>query len=248
MPPGPDTYKSMTELYAKEQEGINYTKEWYMHRWRYKTSGSYKKENEIFIMAPHGGGIETGTTELALATAGFTNDFNAHPVTSKKYDYFIFNGINSKSKNDDLHVTSSKYDDPVANELVRHSLISLAFHGCTDEQPVETTGTGYKACLIGGLDKPFKKILNRRLDEAGFNAFITTQESLNGDIPENIINTNRRKTGAQFELTTSFRNSLFGTNTRYGRRISTNADFWRFVNVIRECIELYKFRLSVSKI
>jgi phage replication-related protein YjqB (UPF0714/DUF867 family) len=247
MPDGDDTYPSMTALYAdlKLKEGINYTKEWYMHRWRYKTSGDYKKKNEVFIMAPHGGGIETGTTELALATAGFTDDFNAHPATSKKYDYFIFNGTNSKEKNDELHVTASNYDDPVANELVKHSLISLAFHGCTDEQPKQSTGEGYKACLIGGLDKPFKKILDQRIDGAGFKAIITTQESLNGDMPENIINKNRRSEGAQFELTTSFRKSLFGTDTRYGRRMTTNPDFWRFVNIIRECIELYRFRLSI---
>src|SRR5438093_12528034 len=82
MPEGPDHYASMTALYAHEVEGINFTKEWYRHRWRYETFKNYKEENEIFIMAPHGGGIESGTTELALATAGFTNDFNGQPATS----------------------------------------------------------------------------------------------------------------------------------------------------------------------
>jgi len=82
------------------------------------------------------------------------------------------------------------------------------------------------------------------LKEAGFPAFITAQNSLDGDLANNIINKNKRKAGAQFELTTSFRKSLYGINTRTGRRTSTNADFWLFINIIRESIELYKVQLS----
>jgi phage replication-related protein YjqB (UPF0714/DUF867 family) len=243
MPEGPDHYASMTALYAHEVEGINFTKEWYRHRWRYETSRNYKGENEIFIMAPHGGSIETGTTELALATAGFTDDFNGEPATRDTYDYFIFNGTNPGNQNGKLHVTSSHYNEPVATELVKNSLISLAFHGCTDKQPTETTGNGYKACLIGGLDEPFKQSLEQSLQEAGFNAFITSQKELNGDLPNNIINKNKRKAGAQFELTTSFRKSFYGKNNPIGRRTSTKADFWLFINTIRECIEQCKTQL-----
>lgn len=245
MPPGHDHYPSMTALYANEVEGINFTKEWYRHRWRYKTFENYKKEKEIFIMAPHGGSIERGTTELGLATAGFTNDFNGQPATSATYDYFIFNGTNPNNQNGKLHVTASNYDDAVANELVQNSLISLAFHGCTDIQPVETTGEGYEACIIGGLDEPFKQILEQRLVDAGFNAFITTQEMLNGNLPGNIINKNNRNAGAQFELTTSFRKSLYKKNTLNERRTNTKAGFWLFINTIRESIEYYKVHLSV---
>ncbi len=246
MPEGNDHYTGMNDLYAHEVEGINYTKEWYRHRWRYKTSKKYHDENEIFIMAPHGGSIETGTTELALATAGFTSDFNRRPATSDTYDYFIFNGTNPNNQNDRLHVTASNYDDAVARELVKNSRISLAFHGCTDEQADKDRGEGYKACLIGGLDTIFMEILEQQLQEAGFNAFITDLKMLNGDMPENIINKNKRnKGGAQFELTTSFRKSLYGTDTRIGRKTTTNDDFWLFVNTIRQSIEDYKTQLSI---
>jgi phage replication-related protein YjqB (UPF0714/DUF867 family) len=245
MPAGPDHYPSMTALYAHEEEGVNYIKEWYRHRWRYKTFENYRKENEIFIMAPHGGGIERGTTELALATAGFTDDFNGQPDTPDSYDYFIFNGTNPDDENGRLHVTSSHYNEPIAGELVQNSFISLAFHGCTDTQPIETTGEGYKACLIGGLDAPFMQILERRLTASGLNAYTTTQKELNGDLPDNIINKNKRHAGTQFELTTSFRKSLYKKNNPQERRTSTNADFWLFVNTIRACIEEYGRQLSV---
>jgi len=244
MPEGPDHYRSMAELYANEVEGVNYSKEWYRHRWRYQTGENYKKENEVFIMAPHGGSIESGTTELALATAGFTDDFDKHPAEPGTYDYFIFDGTNPEDQNGRLHVTASHYDDPVANELVQNSIVSLAFHGCTDEQPDQSTGNEYMACLIGGLDETFKELLELRLQGAGFNAFITSQETLNGDIPENIINQNKLHAGAQFEMTTSLRKSFYETNTRSGRRATTNDDFWLFVNTVREAIEHYKEQLS----
>jgi phage replication-related protein YjqB (UPF0714/DUF867 family) len=79
----------MTALYGQEVEGLNYMKEWYCHPWKYQTAKKHKRENEVFIMAPHGGSIESGTTELALATAGFTNQFNGQPNTRYTYDYFI---------------------------------------------------------------------------------------------------------------------------------------------------------------
>ncbi|WP_375434134.1 poly-gamma-glutamate hydrolase family protein [uncultured Hymenobacter sp.] len=235
----------MTDLYAEEIEGTNFTKQWYRHRWHYETEKNDNEENSIFIMAPHGGSIESGTTELALATAGFTSDFNGQPATSQTYDYFIFNGINPNKQNGKLHVTASHYDDPVATELASNSTISLSFHGCTDNQPNESTGMGYKACLIGGLDKPFKELLEARLVGAGFNAYITSQEMLDGNLAKNIINKNKRNAGAQFELTSTFRESLYGVNSRSKRKTSTNINFWLFVNAIREAIEEYKIQLAI---
>lgn len=240
MPEGPDHYQSMSELYLHEVEGVNYNRRWYRHLWRYETHKNYPRENEIFIMAPHGGSIESGTSELALATAGFTSDFDQHPATTNTYDFFIFEGINSGKQNGRLHVTASHYNEKVANELVQNSIISLAFHGCTDEQPDESTGEGYNACLIGGLDLTLMKLLEKALKKAHFKAYITLQPTLNGDLTGNIINKNKRGAGAQFELTTSFRRSLYGVNTRSKRRTTTQAKFWLFVNTIRNCIEKYK--------
>ncbi|UOQ65015.1 poly-gamma-glutamate hydrolase family protein [Hymenobacter volaticus] len=245
MPEGDDFYCSMRQLYANETEGTNYTKEWYRHRWRYETSKNYPDENTTCIMAPHGGGIESGTTELALATAGFTDGFNNHPAASETYDYFIFNGTNPTNQNGKLHVTASNFNDPAAIELVQRSVISLAFHGCTDEQPDESTGIGYKACLIGGRDENFKDVLEIQLTGAGFNAYKTKQESLNGDLRANIINRNKQNAGAQFELTTTFRKSLYGVNNRKDRRTSTNADFWLFVNTIRASIKQHRILLAI---
>ena len=240
MPEGPDYYPNMSALYENETEGVNFTREWYRHRARYNSLKDYKDENKIFIMAPHGGSIESGTTELALATAGFVKNFNGDTVTSFTCDYFIFNGTNPKDENGRLHVTASHYNDADANELVNNSLISFAFHGCTDLQPDESTGKGYKACLIGGRDQVLKEILEVELMTAGFNAFITSQDVLDGSLADNIINQNKRKRGAQVELTTSLRKSFYTKHNRKDRRKNTTADFWIFVNAIRAAIEGYE--------
>ena len=247
MPAGPDHYIGMMHLYAHETEGVHYDKEWTRNRWSYKSFKIDKKESEVFIMAPHGGGIERGTTELALATAGFTTDFNRHPGTTQVYDYFTFNGTDPADENGRLHVTASNYDDPVALELVRNSTVSLAFHGCSNTQPAESTGDDYEACLIGGLDIPFMTLLEWKLYDAGFrNARITDQEMLNGDLPKNIINRNKRNVGVQVELTRSFRKSLFNKFGAEERRTNTNDRFWLFVNTIRHAIEKYKTDIGIA--
>jgi phage replication-related protein YjqB (UPF0714/DUF867 family) len=242
MPEGPDFYPNMSALYENETEGVNFTREWYRHRARYASLKDYKDANKVFLMGPHGGSIESGTTELVLATAGFVKNFNGAPDTSITYDYFIFNGTNPNDQNGKLHVTASHYDDEDANELVNSSLISFAFHGCTDLEPDESTGEGYKACLIGGRDQVLKEILEAQLMAAGFNAFITSQDNLDGSLANNIINKNKRKRGAQVELTTSFRKSFYTKHNRKDRRKNTTADFWLFVNVIRASIEEYEIQ------
>jgi phage replication-related protein YjqB (UPF0714/DUF867 family) len=240
MPEELDYYPTMSALYANETEGVNFAREWYSHRARYNSLKNYKDENKIFIMAPHGGSIESGTTELALATAGFVKNFNGDTYTSVTYDYFIFNGTNPKDENGKLHVTASHYDDTDANKLVSNSIISFAFHGCTDLQPNESSGKGYQACLIGGRDQVLKEILEAQLMTAGFNAFITSQDVLDGSLAENIINKNKRKRGAQVEMTTSLRKSFYTKHNRKDRRKNTTPDFWLFVNAIRASIEEYE--------
>lgn len=237
-----DYYPSMTALYADNVEGVNYTREWKQQVAGYQTGSSLVADTNIFVAALHGGSIEMGTTELALATAGEVTGFNTDKGTlsnETKNDYFVFNGTNSTGENGKLHVTASNYDDKDALRLVSQNKVGIAFHGCTDTQP--TGGyAGYKAILIGGLDNNLKVLMEQRLKQAGFNAYITTQELYDGDMPENLINKTSRKVGLQFEMTTSMRASLFDTNTREKRRITTNTDFWRLTNTIRQALADYE--------
>ncbi|SFX65266.1 Phage-related replication protein YjqB, UPF0714/DUF867 family [Thermoactinomyces sp. DSM 45891] len=241
-----DYYPSMTALYADNKEGVHYTREWKQQEAKYSTGSSLVADSNIFVAALHGGSIEMGTTELALATSGEIDGFNADKGTlsnQTKHDFFNFNGMNPPGQNGNLHVTASNYDDKDALRLVEQNKVGVAFHGCTDAQP--TGGyNGYKAILIGGLDTDLKILMEKRLKQAGFNAYITNQELYDGDMPQNLINKTSRKAGLQFEMTTSMRASLFGTNTREKRRTTTNSDFWHLTNTIREALLEYEKGLN----
>ena len=70
----------------------------------------------------------------------------------------------------------------------------------------------------------------------GIPAEITTNRVLDGSQPGNIGN--KTKTGgcAQLEIGTSFRRSLFGTNSRRQRKNTTNGSFWQLVGALRRAI------------
>ena len=55
--------------------------------------------SRVAVAAPHGGGIEPGTSEVALAIAG------------ADLSYYLFEGRKAEG-NGDLHVTSTNFDDP----------------------------------------------------------------------------------------------------------------------------------------
>ncbi|MFA1628164.1 poly-gamma-glutamate hydrolase family protein [Rhizobium mongolense] len=58
-----------------------------------------KRPSSVCVIAPHGGKIERGTSELARAVAG------------TELSYYLFEGLKPKG-NRDLHVTSSNFNEP----------------------------------------------------------------------------------------------------------------------------------------
>ena len=132
----PDKYPSMRALYADPMnvEGTTYGKRWKRHEWiqLVEAQAIDNPETEKVVLAIHGGGIEGGTSEVALAVAGF------HPATFAQatdglgfHDLWIFEGLLS-SCNSNLHVTSTEYDDPIALELVQNARRCISLHGFGD--------------------------------------------------------------------------------------------------------------------
>jgi hypothetical protein len=74
-----DKYSSMTALYADPSnvEGTTYGKRWRRHKWIQLTEAQATDSPQAkkIVLAIHGGGIEGGTSEIALAVAGY------HPAT-----------------------------------------------------------------------------------------------------------------------------------------------------------------------
>lgn len=234
MPPGPDKYRTMTALYADPAnvEGVTYGKRWLRHEWRQTVEGQStdNRETDQIVIAVHGGGIETGTSEVALATAGF------HPATLMpladglgEHDFWVFEGLLTAG-NGDLHVTASHYDEPIATELVQNARRCVSLHGCTDQQ-------AQGRIQLGGLDCAFRAIVLQELISAGIPAEISANPALDGSDPENVANKTSSQGCAQLEMGTSYRRSLFGTNTRPQRKNTTTPEFWRLVGALRKALK-----------
>lgn len=233
MPPGPDFYPSMTALYedAQNLEGTTYGKRWLRHQWQQiiEEQSTDNAETQKIVMAIHGGGIETGTSEIALATAGF-NPATLMPSADGLglHDFWLFEGLLPK-ENGRLHVTASNYNDPIATELVQNARRCISLHGCTDRQ-------AHGRIQLGGLDFELRDIVLEELTAAHIDAEITHDRVLDGSLPDNIANKTRIGGCAQLEMGTSFRGSLYGTNTRPRRKHTTNDTFNRLVAALRRAM------------
>ena len=62
----------------------------------------------ILVMAPNGGGIEPGTTEIADAVAG------------DEHSFYSFEGL-KRRENLSLHITSRRFDEPVGVRMAKDS-------------------------------------------------------------------------------------------------------------------------------
>jgi phage replication-related protein YjqB (UPF0714/DUF867 family) len=164
--------------------------------------------SNTLIVAPHGGDIELGTSELASSVAG--DDHNL----------YCFEGLNTSCFSQ-LHVTSHRFDDPVALDLAARAAIVLAIHGCK----------GDRAIYIGGRDLELIELLNAGLAEAGFPARCGDHPfpAVN---PDNICNRGNRGVGAQLELTRDLRGaetreaiaqSIRSAIRTHSRRLSANS-------------------------
>ena len=152
-------YCSNTELYQDPElaEGVDYGRRHRRHELFDDSLDQQPALARTTIIAPHGGGIETGTSELCLAVAGY------HPATLEvtppgdpTYDYWMFEGLRP-ANNDELHVTSTRCDDGTAVSFCAGSLNALALHGCRPD----TVGLppGSATVLVGGRNFSFKQYL-----------------------------------------------------------------------------------------
>jgi phage replication-related protein YjqB (UPF0714/DUF867 family) len=233
MPPGPDFYPSMTALYHDPHnlEGTTYGKRWLRHQWQQiiEEQATDNAETQKLVMAIHGGGIEAGTSEIALATAGFDPATLMPSVDGLGiHDFWLFEGLLPQG-NGRLHVTASNYDDPIATELVRNANRCISLHGCTDNQ-------ANGRIQLGGLDFELRDIVLEELNAAHLEAEKATNPMLDGSRPDNVANKTRTGGCAQLEMGTSFRRSLFGTNTRPRRRHTPTDKFRRLVSALRRAM------------
>ena len=192
-----DKYNNFDELKSNETCGVDY-----------EISITKRNEN-ITILAIHGGGIEIGTSEVA-------------EKLSRKggYSSYIFEALRTKD-NRELHITATNFDDPVARNMVQESKTTLAIHGYTGEEEI---------VYVGELNEDLKNAVIRQLKDDGFDAREAPSD-VGGVSPENIVNDNKIRAGVQFELTTALRKNFFKDgNWSRSNRVNTTDKFNRFVD------------------
>lgn len=226
-----DHYLSNLDLYEKlaTLEHIDWTRRYRRHAATHSGTTPFP---DTTILALHGGGIEPGTSELAVAIAGYRPSDEA-PLPGPLYDHWLFEGLRPPGgTNAELHVTSTHCDDPVARSLAGGARRTVSLHGCTTKQAGQPAGTA--AVLVGGLDLDLKAKLRRRFGLAGITHLdANTVDALAGTDPDNIANRTYTGAGTQLELTTELRDQMFGENTRARRKHTTTGVFDAFVAATR---------------
>lgn len=221
-------YASYSEIYRDPAlaEGVDWGRRMLRH-------GAFGR---TVVFAPHGGGIEPGTSELCLAVAGY------HPATlaasGAVHDYWMFEGLRA-SGNSALHVTSTGCDDHYARSLAAGALNAVALHGCTvTEAERNWRPLPDQACaLVGGASAELRSRVVSALGGAGISAVdASSHPSLDGTDPGNIVNRTLPGAGVQVELTTPLRAGMFTTNTGAQRKHTTTPLFWDFVGAVRSAI------------
>ena len=195
-----DKYRSFRQLVAVEKEGSSF-------QIRMKCVSP-----RIAIIVPHGGGIEAGTSELAGALAA--NDFSL----------YCFEGLKANG-NHDLHITSTRFDEPKCIKLVEQSQIVVVIHGC---------GGKSETVYVGGRDENLKTKLIHAIQMAGINA-VRDNTRHRGNDPRNICNKGTSQRGVQLELTEALRQKMFKSLYRNDRKRMTSR-FNRFISCVREAL------------
>ncbi|WP_415272663.1 poly-gamma-glutamate hydrolase family protein [Bacillus siamensis] len=193
-----DRYDSFAALSAAESE--------------YRIIYEENEGSERIVLAPHGGRIEPGVSELVRAF-------------SDQSSIYLFEGT-KQCGNRSLHLTSTRFDEPLALEKVTAHHYALAFHGYHDRETANT--------LVGGADLEKARLICDLLREAGFSAELTDMnDRLAGVNPGNIVNRTKRKMGLQLEVSTAQRNALFSNFGCRGEEYTPTDLFFQYVDAVK---------------
>lgn len=170
--------------------------------------------SRIAIVAPHGGGIEPGTSEIAKS------------ISEEKFKCYCFEGIKSTKNKEYLHITSTNFDEPKCVEMCEDSETVMTIHGAD---------RGGDIIFIGGLNEKLKRAMIDKLKNVGFNAQEDTTDH-SGQDSRNICNKGFLKKGLQLEISNGLREKMFKGLKRKGRN-STTDTFDKFIESIRSVLE-----------
>jgi phage replication-related protein YjqB (UPF0714/DUF867 family) len=190
------------------------------------------REGDFLLFAPHAGGIEPGTSEICKW-------FNKDP-----YSYYVFEGKGGNCR--ELHITSTRFNEPEFINLLSTKRHAISFHGMTDYYSRKNNSD----IFLGGLNCELIKFTKINLKTSGFRVSTNIElptSSLSGKEPQNVTNRCTGKMGMQVEISEKLRRKFFqGELKRKDGRSKTTESFEVFCNSINESIFNYKQRLITA--
>ena len=175
-----DKYRNFKELSTYEEEGVDFA----IRR--------QSTEAPVAIIAPHGGKIEPGTSQVAAA------------IAEADYNLYCFEGL-KKNGNGNLHITSTNFDEKRCRTMVVGCDVVVAVHGLAGDQ---------EGVDVGGLDWELRDAIAAKLQGAGFTAKAVASGSHAAIDQQNICNRGRSGGGAQLEITRGLRDALMADQSR----------------------------------
>jgi phage replication-related protein YjqB (UPF0714/DUF867 family) len=145
------------------------------------------------LVAPHGGGIEPGTSELLRAISGLGD-----------WAWYEFAGFLRNGNQEKLHIASTLFDEPTLLALLPRTNFVLTLHGASD--------TSDQVAYVGGRWEAGRATITAMINAATATHGIHAREALahlRGAEPTNLTNRGKLRYGIQLEFSRAARKLLF---------------------------------------
>ncbi|MFC3323507.1 poly-gamma-glutamate hydrolase family protein [Mesorhizobium cantuariense] len=185
-----DRYCDFAELEKAEREGTHFRR------------FSKRRASNIAIIAPHGGTIEPGTSEIALA------------IAEDDFQFYCFEGL-VDAKHERFHITSTRFDEPQCLALIKPCDVVIAVHGLEGSS---------KKVDVGGMDIWLRDQISRKIGEAGFGSQTMSTGNHAATNRRNICNLGKMGRGVQLEITRGLRDAFLVSDPKRSWVISAACD------------------------
>lgn len=150
------------------------------------------------LVAPHGGGIEPGSSEIMRAVADLGG-----------WAWYEFAGFLRQGNQEALHIGSADFDEPTLNGMLPQTGFVVAFHGASESREA--------LVYVGGKWKlgrrTFTAAISASFAEHGIRAVDAVDNAvaphLQGLADSSVTNRGKRAEGVQLEFSRAARDLLF---------------------------------------
>jgi phage replication-related protein YjqB (UPF0714/DUF867 family) len=172
--PDARAYRGYADLAAAQLRGRDY-----------EIEVQRRPASPVAVIAPHGGRIEDGTSEIARA------------IAADEFNLYLLEGRRASLNYRTLHLTSHRFDEPECLELIAGCPFVIAIHGCDGRD---------QRVLLGGRDLALKERVTAALQNEALLA-LGADHRFPALHPDNVCNRGAHRQGVQLEITHPLRRS-----------------------------------------